>query len=160
MTADPFRRTSTGDFLVELRAADRELLRSVAVQLRETITGTAASDDPAVARLFPPAYPDDPLRNLDFEHLVADDLMRDRLEGLAVLERTAGATRISEDDLLRWMRAANDARLVLGTRLDVREDSDLDDFKGDDDTEGAFAVYTYLSALVASIVDALGNPTP
>jgi hypothetical protein len=158
--AEPFRRTSAGDFIVRLRPTDRALVRSVAVQLRETLTGAAAPDDPAVARLFPPAYPDDPLRNLDFEQLAADDLMRGRIEGLAVLERTADARRIGEADLMTWMRTLNDARLVLGTRLDVTEDSELDDFARDDEAEGAFAVYTYLSALVASIVDALGDPTP
>ena len=158
MMADPFRRTRAGDFTVDLRKADRELLRSLAGQLRETLTGSPASDDPGVARLFPPAYPDDPLRNLDFEHLVGDELMRGRLEGLAVLERTSDAKRISEADLLMWMRTVNDARLVLGTRLDVTEDSEFDNY--DDDTKGTFAVYTYLGALVATIVDALGDPTP
>jgi hypothetical protein len=158
MMAAPFRRTRAGDFIVDLRKADRELLRSLADQLRETLTGTPPSDDPAVARLFPPAYPDDPLRNLDYEHLAADDLMRGRLEGLAVLQRTADAKRISEADLLMWMRTVNDARLVLGTRLDVTEESEFDDFAGD--TKASFAVYTYLGAVVASIVDALGDPSP
>jgi hypothetical protein len=59
-----------------------------------------------------------------------------------------------------WMRTVNDVRLVLGTRLDVTEDTDFEDFEADEESRGAFAVYAYLSALLDAMVRALGDPVP
>ena len=52
------------------------------------------------------------------------------------------------------LRSFNDVRLVLGTRLDVSEDDDphLDP---DDPDAPAWALYYFLSGLVAELVDAL-----
>jgi len=154
----PFRRDARGGFVVDLRDPQRELVCSLAPQLRGALQGDAAPDDPAVARLFPAAYPDDPLRNLEFNELASDDLVAGRLERLDVLDRTIGARHVSEDELSAWMLTLNDVRLVLGTRLDVTEESRPGDFEGDEDSKNAFAVYSYLSALVDAIVEALGDP--
>lgn len=156
--AAPFRRDD-GGFTVDLDPSVRELLRDLAGQMREVLTGATALDDPAMARLFPPAYPDDPMRNLEFEHVAADDLQRDRVERFEVLARTAGDRWLTEEDLLTWMRAINDGRLVLGVRLDVTEDTRERDFRDDDAASHAFATYAFLSALLEAIVDALGDPT-
>ena len=64
-------------------------------------------------------------------------------------------TSLDEDQINAWMGAVNDLRLVLGTRLDVTED--MDDIELDDPRAGAFAVYHYLTHLLAEIVDALAS---
>lgn len=133
------------------------MLGTVADQMREVLTGTTADDDPAVARLFPPAYPDDPMRTIEFERVASDDLQADRVARFEVLAGTVGARRLTEAQLLDWMRAINDARIVLGVRLDVTEEMTFDDVPADQ--RDAFATYAYLSALLESIVDALGDPT-
>ena len=60
------------------------------------------------------------------------------------------------------MTALNDLRLVLGTRLDVSEDTV--EVEPDDDDAPAYAVYGYLSYLLGEVVDALadglGDPEP
>jgi hypothetical protein len=55
------------------------------------------------------------------------------------------------------MGAINDLRLVLGTRLDVSEDMDLDALADDDPLTPAFALYGYLGWLQEQIVAALAN---
>jgi len=156
--SEPFRRDDDG-FAVALPRAARDLLASVAAQMREVLTGTTADDDPAVARLFPQAYPDDPMRSIEFEHVAADDLQRDRLERFDVLARTAKARWLTEEQLLDWMRAINDARIVLGVRLDVTEETSFTDIDGDPERIGSYRTYAYLSALLETIVHALGDPT-
>src|SRR5205823_1081916 len=47
-------RTRKGDFELRLPAGERDILRSLPGQLRELLT----TDDPALERLFPPAYKD------------------------------------------------------------------------------------------------------
>jgi len=155
---NPFRRDGEG-FAVDLPTEAREVLAAVAVELREVLTGETADDDPAVARLYPTAYPDDPARNIGFEHVASEDLQRDRLASLGVLEATSGSPWLTEEQLLAWMRAVNDARLVLGVRLDVTEASSFEDYAGDPATAHAFSTYAYLSGILEAIVEALGDPT-
>jgi len=155
--SEPFRRDDDG-FAVKLPREARALLASVAEHMREVLTGETAEDDPAVARLFPPAYPDDPLRTLEFEQVAGDDLQRDRLQRFETLARTVDARWVTEEQLLDWMRAINDARIVLGVRLDMTEEMTFDDVEDDPGRADAFRNYAYLSALLETIVHALGDP--
>jgi hypothetical protein len=89
--------------------------------------------------------------------LAGDDLLGDRFEAIETVERTAEATSLNQDEVLAWMGVANDIRLVLGTKLDVTEESDERDFPGEPETS-MFALYRFLGALVQEIVEALGEP--
>ncbi len=158
--SEPFRRENDG-FAVTLPTPARDLLVNVAEQMRDVITGATADDDPAVARLFPPAYLDDPMRTIQFEQVAGDDLRDGRLERFDVLARTAHERWLTAAQMLDWMRAINDARIVLGVRLDVTEDTSFDDLEETDDAPdraNAFQTYAYLSALLEMIVHALGDP--
>ena len=141
-------------FAVALPDEGRSALTWVAEQMRETLTGDTSQDDPAVARLFPQAYHDDPMRTLEFEQIAGPDLEADRLRRFDVLERTAHARWLTEEQLLDWMRAINDARIVIAVRLEVTEETTFDDL-ADDSTS---TTYLYLSYLLEAIVAALGDP--
>lgn len=139
-----------GRFRLELPASERDVLRSLPGRLRELL----ASDDPVLERLFPPAYIDDPTREAEFRELVGSDLMEGKLGAIEVMETTIDAERLTEDELLAWLGALNDLRLVLGTRLDVTEETNFADFEGDP-REALFALYWYLGDLEADVVEAL-----
>ncbi len=87
--------------------------------------------------------------------MVHDELLEKRLAAVDVVEQTAAATSLTEEEVTAWMGAINDLRLVLGTRLDVSEDQDLPAL--DDPSAPAFAVYQYLTHLLAEIVHALSR---
>jgi hypothetical protein len=150
-------RTGPDAFRVRLGTRERDVLRVLPTQLRELLESETPSSDPGLVRLFPPAYPDDPLRNLEYERLAGDDLLGDRFEAIETVERTAEATSLNQDEVLAWMGVANDIRLVLGTKLDVTEESDERDFPEEPETS-MFALYRFLGALVQEIVEALGEP--
>jgi hypothetical protein len=155
--ATPFRRE--GDrFAVDLPRGTRKALRRLAGQYRDLLRDEDPSSDPGVARLFPPAREDDPLANLEYEHAVHDALIAGRLANIAVLERTAEATTVAEDELLAWMAVANDLRLVLGTRLELTEETTEAEFSRDRERREAYDVYGFLSALVGTILEALPEP--
>ncbi|HWW53756.1 MAG TPA: DUF2017 family protein, partial [Acidimicrobiales bacterium] len=97
-------RTAEGDFLIDLSVDERKMLRSLPGQLRDLLD----TDDPAVARLFPPAYSEDPEREDEYRRLMKDELLSRRLEALALLEDTAMADRLTEEQVLVWMRVIND----------------------------------------------------
>jgi hypothetical protein len=140
---------------VELRlpAWIREVVRTTAGQLRDLYASETADDDPAIARLFPTAYLDDPLANLTLDDRIAGELRAGRLEAIAVVERTAGATRLTVDEADAWVRTLNDARLVLGVRLEVTEETTEDDRRGDP----AYQHYLVLSQVVEGLIQALSG---
>ncbi|MBW3575088.1 MAG: DUF2017 domain-containing protein [Actinobacteria bacterium] len=159
MFRGPIRRTRRGDFEVRLTEGERKLLASLVQQLRAALaddTDAGGAKDPTLRRLFPVAYPDDEGRDHEYRAMVHDDLAARHNASLDVVESTLEATRLDEEALLAWMGAVNDLRLVLGTRLDVSEETDL--LPDPDDPEGpALAVYGYLGFLLESMVEAISD---
>ena len=151
MTNRPIKRHRKGYYEVRLPPTDREFLRTLAREMRELVS----SEDPSLARLFPVAYPEDEDRQTEYRLLVHDELRSSHLGALAALEEHAGAERLEEPQLMAWMRALNEVRLVLGTRLDVSEEGDERPVDDTDPRWEAFAVYDYLTHLQAEIVEAL-----
>lgn len=149
-------RTRRGRYRLRLPDQERELLRALPGQLRELL----GTDDPAIQRLFPPAYRDDPERQAEYESLVSPELSRERLDALAVVERTIDATQLTEDEVAAWLGAINDLRLVLGTRLEVTEEMYEEGFPEDDPRSPGFALYAYLGWLEEQIVEAMAAGLP
>jgi hypothetical protein len=149
-------RTARGDFRLRLSAREREILRALPGQLRELL----GTDDPALHRLFPPAYDEGSERQAEYASLVRGELLRDRLEALAVMEGTMDARRLTEEEMTAWLGALNDLRLVLGTRLEVTEEMYEEGLPDDDPRAESFALYTYLGWLEEQVVEALaGGPS-
>lgn len=152
MMNDPVRRSASGEgFDLELSPPERELLRSLGPQIRELL----GSDDPILGRIFPVAYPEDEDRETEYRLLVHDELRQSHVEAISVLEATADADHLDEAQLSGWMRAINDVRLILGTRLDVSEDGDERPSSTEDPRMSAFAVYDYLTWLQGEIIETL-----
>jgi hypothetical protein len=147
------RRLRSGRYKIDLEPWERDLLRTLPAQLRDLLS----TDDPALARLFPPAYLDDPERADEYRRLMRDDLLASHTASLETLEATAEATELDDEQLTAWMGALNDLRLVLGTRLDVSEDMDDEPFPEDDPRAYLWALYRHLSLLQEWVVTALSS---
>ena len=147
------KRTRSGVFQLRLPPDERDLLRSIAGDLRELL----ATDDPSLRRLSPPAYKDDPALEAEYRRYMADDLMASHHQALEVMQETLDAEQLDEEQLNGWLRALNELRLVLGTRLDVSEDMYDREMDPDDPVAPAFAVYSYLGWLQEQVVDALSS---
>lgn len=155
----PVRRTRKGDYEVRLSDQERRLLASLVAQLRVALdagTDAGGDDDPTLRRLFPTAYPEDEERDREYRSMVHDDLVARRRAALDTMEASIGATRLDEHEVLAWMGAVNDLRLVLGTRLDVSEETELSPDPDDPDA-GALAVYGYLGFLLEALVSAVSE---
>jgi hypothetical protein len=154
------RRRPSGDYELRLPEEERELLASLAAQLRRILGGGAGSGgaevDPSLRRLFPTAYADDPDLDAEYHSLVRDDLRQRHLTALDTVASTIEQPRLDEEQLLAWMAAVNDVRLVLGTRLDLTEDTPMHPPPGHPD-EAALAVYGYLGYLLEEIIEALAE---
>jgi Domain of unknown function (DUF2017) len=153
---DRVRRRGEGRYQVRLRPNERVLVADLVGQLREQLL--ASTDDPAVRRLFPPAYPNDAERDAGYQVLTRDELLEHRLSALDVVERTLDGNELDHADMTAWMATLNALRLVLGTRLDV--DEDLPDLDRADPMAPAYAVYEYLGWLLSQVIDVLGADLP
>jgi hypothetical protein len=141
----------------ELRLDDteRELLAEQLGSMRSLLLAESPASDAGVARLFPPAYPDDLLENLDYERTAGNGLLAERLVGLDEAEAALTDPRVSEARLLALLRSINDLRLVDGVRLDVTEGSGRTDFDDAQD-RATYDVYVWMGGLIEDIVNALG----
>jgi hypothetical protein len=142
-------RTSDGGVALRLAPGERALLVGLASELRAQLDGS--TDDPSFRRLFPPAY-EDAEDERAYRDLAGDELLDGRRQALELLAATARADRLSAEEADAWLRALNDLRLVLGTRLDVQEGTLLDQPQTPE-----LAIYGYLSWLQEQLVTALSR---
>jgi hypothetical protein len=145
-------RTSDGGILLRLTREERSLLTGLAGELRSLLDGTPG--DPSLRRLFPPAYEDEHDERA-YRDLTGGALLDGRREALELLAATAQQDRLSAEEADAWLRALNDLRLVLGTRLDVQDGTLLDEPQTPE-----LAIYGYLSWLQEQLVAALSPGFP
>ena len=160
MARGPVRRRKAGGFDIELRPEERQLLVTLAQDLRSSLTAGSPASDPSLQRLFPPAYPEELLMNLDYERTAGESLLAGRLRALDLLARTAEADVVSDDELDAWMRSINDIRLVLGSRIGVTEDEPPTEAQTDPETRAVWQTYGYLSWLLESLIEAMSDTNP
>ncbi|HEY4225058.1 MAG TPA: DUF2017 family protein [Pseudolysinimonas sp.] len=145
--------------LIELTPMERKLLEALLTQYDELVhdqldDGDVAGD-PALARLFPNAYPDDPEAAAEFRTYTREGLVERKsansgLIAAALTESSdEGRLTVARDDAERWLPALTDLRLVLAERLGIRQDDDPLP-----DTELA-DVYQWLGELQWSLIEAL-----
>jgi hypothetical protein len=145
------RSDGTGRVRLSLNANEQLLLRDLLDQLEPLL---ADPDDPALRRLFPPAYSDDE-KDEQYRSLVRDQLAGGRAKALATVRDTLGEETLDAEQADEWLRALNDLRLVLGTRLDVSEEIDYERLDLNDPRGRDLAIYGYLTWLQEQLVEAL-----
>ena len=135
-----FERGEGGGVELRLSRDERSLLAGLVEELRALLDG--APGDPSLRRLFPPAY-DEEEDERAYRDLMGGELLGGRRSALDVVAQTLDRERLSTDEADAWLRALNDLRLALGTRLDVKEDTFAEELRRDDPRAPALAVYGY-----------------
>ncbi len=146
-------RDAAGGVRLHFREDEVLLLRELLAELAALLEDP---DDPALRRLFPPGHADRE-REEQYRSLVRDQLVAGRSNALAAVLDTLGRETLSPDEADAWLRALNDLRLVLGTRLDVTEEIDYEELDLHEPQGRELAVYAYLSWLQEQLVEALGE---
>jgi hypothetical protein len=147
-----FERGDGGAVELRLSRDERSVLAGLVEELRVLLEGDAG--DPSLRRLFPPAYDEDDDER-GYRDLVGGELLDGRRAALELVAETVDHDRLSAEEAETWLRALNDLRLVLGTRLDVQEDTFAEELRSDDPRAPALAVYGYLTWLQEQLVEAL-----
>jgi hypothetical protein len=149
------RRVGPGQYELALEDTEREALQTLAAWLRDRLAADTTAPD--VRRLFPPAYAEDEVREIEYQELMRDELLETHFRQLEVFEETSTAERVDEPQLLAWMTAINSLRLVIGTELDVTDEDDTFDVDPADPEAGLRMTYGALGVLLEEVVEALGD---
>jgi hypothetical protein len=150
------KRNRSGDVRLSFRKEEVLLVHELLDELEELLEDP---DDPGLRRLFPPAHADRENEE-QYRSLVRDQLVAGRSKALATMRDSLERETLGPDEADAWLRALNDLRLVLGTRLDVTEDMDYGDIDPGDPRGRDVAVYAYLSWLQEQLVEALSTERP
>lgn len=139
------------DGLISVRLDDtmRALIKQVAEELREVLL---VEDPELTRRLYPTAYPDDDEAEDDYQEVVHDQLLMQRLDGIDKLQASIDDEEISVDTADAWMNTINQIRLVLGTKLDVGEEQvEIDQ---EDPEATSHVIYQVLSHILEELTSA------
>jgi hypothetical protein len=165
-----FERSGEG-LRLTLSEPECDLLRTLPGELRALYEDDSGTDE-ARGRLFPRAYldPTEEHAEEEWQELVHPELLSDRLEALGrvtgVLDAATAGRRgklvvdLGHDDVNALLGVLNDARLTLGTRLGVTDDSDITDFDPSDPQAPMVAAYSWLTFLEGELVEVLLGDLP
>ena len=138
---------------------------TVAVEDQVDLDASAAERDPALDRLLPTANREDDEAAAEFRRLTEGGLRRRKAAGLALAAaalRGDDKVRLDEGEARAFLIALTDVRLVLGERMGLRTDADVDvleaaaqDLDPDDPLGYALAVYDFLTWLQETLASAL-----
>ena len=132
-----------------------ELLRTLLAQYEELVQ--VDSDDPALERLFPVAYRDDPDAAAEFRQYTRSGLVDTKTAKAGAVAAAllggsgddGGTIDLADDEAERWLPVLTDLRLIVAERIGITRDDDPvpDDALGE--------VYNWLGQLQAYLIDAV-----
>ncbi|GAA1614017.1 DUF2017 domain-containing protein [Kribbella sancticallisti] len=121
---------------------------------------TSPPEDVVLQRLLPDAYQADDQAAGEFrrftERGLRDSKVSDAKRVLAAIEASGDeGIALEGDDQLAWLRALNDLRLAIGTRLDIKEEDDYgvwEKLPDDDPRRLTYDLYDWLGYLQSALL--------
>lgn len=138
-------------------------LADLVAQFTELVNGTPTDPDPALERLTPDAYPEDPDASREFRTLTRGDLLHRRAHDAAIVKRALEGIEpldgtdddfspadiaIPDDQIDAWLRTLTAVRLVIASRLGIASEDDHDP------SDPRFGVYDWLGFRLDGLVQA------
>jgi hypothetical protein len=148
-----FRREPDGSLTARIRSEEQNVLITLASQVSDLLDSPHAAD-PALRRLLPDAYRDDPESAAEFRRLTEDSLAERKRGNAQILIASLDgveSVRLDARQAQAWLRSLTDIRLTLAARLGIEHDGDT----GDDPT--LHGVYEWLGFVQGSLVEAVAR---
>ena len=127
--------------------------------------GGLDASDPVIARLFPPAYRDDPKAEQEFRRFTQSAQRRTKIEQArvvlnALLETNAGRDPaiVRMTDVEAWIKTITAIRLTLSVRLGIETADDVDELEelDSDEPKGVlYGMYEWLGYFLEGLIDKL-----
>lgn len=121
--------------------------------------------DPVIARLFPPAYRDDPAAQADFRRYTENAQRRAKIDqagivlaAMAVADPQERRVDIAPEEVEAWLKTVAAIRLSLAVRLGIERAEDLEGFEElseDDPRTFIYSVYEWLGYFLETLLSRL-----
>ncbi|HSP76485.1 MAG TPA: DUF2017 family protein [Cryobacterium sp.] len=175
---------AAGSVTAQFEPVEVGLLRLASSQLIALLEAAethalGTSGDPALRRLLPDAYTDDPDAAAEFRRFTADDLLERKVRNARCVLATLGEEPLGEvsdepddaallaaaaaeqpvtidldaDDVQSWLRTLTDLRLTLAERLEIGPDGVPR--LGDDEAPVLYDIYDWFGMVQESLVYAI-----
>lgn len=152
-----------GAVSLSLASAEREMLSNLTGEIIALLEEREMDDpgearDPAITRLLPDAYNDDPEAAAEFRHFTEDDLANAKSNDAA---EVASALNKHDPIILDarsihpWLRTLTDLRLAISVRLGISNDDEQGVVTAE--SKQARQIYQWLGYLQEYLLDALEN---
>lgn len=140
--------------------AEAGMLVSVAGQVADLLGGYEnRAGDPALERLLPDGYRDNPEDAEEFRRFTQTELVDEKLAGAQLIVKSLATpadskglvcVNLTNADAIAWLRSLNDIRLAFAARLGIVDD----DFRppADDDN---YAIYVWLGQVQFLLLQAV-----
>lgn len=151
------RPLDDGHVAVRLSDDERALLGHLADQMDALL---ADPDDPALQRLFPPAFTDDPVEEAGYQMLMGDELLQSHVRSVRLLRDLADEHQLDPSQANAWLQAINATFVYLGARLDITEDSHRVRVDPDDPDIALWLTFEFLGEMLSELVHVLTTQLP
>ena len=159
-----------GFVVLTLHEREIQVLQWVFSDLGRMLTD-GSSVDAVSQRLYPRAYldPTEEAAENQWQELVHDDLVEARLSSMTEVVRSLDAAvpvpgyegareiLLDEERAGMWIRVLNDARLAIGTALEVTPEWDLDAIDPADPSFELHALYAWMTQLLGALLAVQGG---
>jgi hypothetical protein len=152
-------RVTPEGFGLVFTAAEANLLASMAEQLAELLDDVEdPTGDPALERLLPDGYRDNPVDAEEFRRFTQTELADEKTAAArsvadALKERTpkgSAHVTLSQPEAVAWLRSLNDIRLALAARLGIVDDSFRPSF-----LDNSYAIYAWIGQVQFALLRAV-----
>ncbi len=154
-----------GSIVITLHPNEVQVLQWVFSDLGRMLSD-GARDDAVTQRLFPRAYldPTEEVSEAQWQEMVHDDLVDTRMTATTDVVRSLdNATPISgrvearelvldDDQAAHWLTVLNDARLAVGTAIEVTPEWDFNEIDPADPSYELHALYAWMTELLSALV--------
>lgn len=150
-----FTRQPDGIIQAEVSRDEALLLQDLASQVSELLRD-GNSNDPAIMRLLPDAYPDDSEASAEFHRFTASGLTDRKVMNADIVLATltsaieSSEVNLTEHEAQAWLRSLTDIRLTIASRLGIETDDQP--LSGDTVMQD---LYDWLGFIQNSLVDAI-----
>ncbi len=160
-TADvsPIRRNpvlrprADGRFDLVVKTVHREAVDALLGELDALLVSDPAN--PALRRLRPPAYLDDPERDAGYQLLAGAELADSHRAALTAVRQSLSSNVLTEDEVWTWLRSLNSLRIVLATSLGIDDDEHVGPSDPNHPDAAMWEALRFATYLQACAVDAL-----
>lgn len=144
--------------IVRFLPEETQMLRDLGVRLRMLLTIEDSTNQ--TASLFPPAYGDDFMRQVEYDRTARGNLSDSHVAALDEMLHLLDCRHADAEQINSFIRAVNQLRLVAARKLEITADTSEEDFPENHPERADYVAFQYLALLQQEALEILMKLEP